>query len=302
MRRYISLLLFIGLAFWSCEEDAEPEPDTTPPTVTITSPQNNTYVYEMVSITCISTDIEGIDKVELWVDGVSIEIIDESEPYSLEWNTTAYEDSTSHTITVRSYDTNGNMTDSSPVILIVDNSNSHPTPVHLYLVAYLDDSFSITWSMNNDDDFSHYELYEITPDSIMTLIKEIAEKTDTNHVVTNLYNSEYRNYMIETEDYWGLTSTSNAVLTYHGDCEPFVDLNGNNLYDADYCEEYVEIFGTLILLDFGLDRIPAEDANGDGDYDDDGDTPPDADGTEGNGVWDGETFEDLNENETWDCY
>ena len=89
---------------------------------------------------------EGIDKVELWVDGVSIEIIDESEPYSLEWNTTSYEDSTSHTITVRSYDTNGNMTDSSPVILIVDNSNSRPNPVYVYPVNYLNGSFSITWS------------------------------------------------------------------------------------------------------------------------------------------------------------
>ncbi len=239
----------------------------------------------MVSITCISTDNEGIDKVELWVDGEPIEVIDESEPYSLEWNTTLYEDSTSHTITVRSYDTNGNITDSSPVILIVDNSNSHPNSVYVNPVNYINGSFSITWSMSIDDDFSQYKLYEITTDEIMTLIKEIDEKTDTNFVVTNLYNNEYRYYMIETKDYWGLTSTSNAVLTYHGDCEPFVDLNGNNLYDADVGEGYADIFGTKVLLDFGLDGLPNT-----GDYGED------------NGVWDGETFEDLNENETWDCY
>ena len=63
-------LIFIGLAFWSCEDA-----DTTPPTVTITSPQNNASVYEMVTITCMSSDNEGVEKVELWVDGVSIEII-----------------------------------------------------------------------------------------------------------------------------------------------------------------------------------------------------------------------------------
>ena len=42
------------------------------------------------------------------------------------------------------------------------------------------------------------------------------------------------------------------------------------MYDADVGEGYADIFGTLVLLDFGLDGIPAEDVNGDGDYDDDG--------------------------------
>jgi hypothetical protein len=78
--------------------------------------------------------------------------------------------------------------------------------------------------------------------------------------------------------------------------EPFVDLNGNGVYDDDVRENYADIFGTLVLLDFGLDGVPAVDNNGDGDYDDDGDIAPDADGTEGNGIWDGETFENLNNN------
>jgi hypothetical protein len=64
-----------------------------------------------------------------------------------------------------------------------------------------------------------------------------------------------------------------------------VDLNGNGVYDADVREGYADIFGTKILLDFGLDGLPNT-----GDF------------GEGNGVWDGETFEDLNENYTWDCY
>ena len=64
VNRIIPLLLFIGLVFWSCEE----EQDTTPPTVTITSLPRD-YVSEIVSITCISTDNEGVEKVELWVNG-----------------------------------------------------------------------------------------------------------------------------------------------------------------------------------------------------------------------------------------
>ena len=59
----------------------------------------------------------------------------------------------------------------------------------------------------------------------------------------------------------------------------------------------------------GLDGIPALDVNGDGDYDDEGDIAPDY--GEGNGVWDGETFENLNNStiivdgvsvETWDIF
>ena len=41
----------------------EDKEDTTPPTVTITSPQNNSSVSEVVSITCMSSDNEGVEKV-----------------------------------------------------------------------------------------------------------------------------------------------------------------------------------------------------------------------------------------------
>ena len=65
MHRYISLILFVGLAFWSCEEEQSEVVDTEKPTVTITYPQNGSTVYEIVTITCISSDNEGVEKVEL---------------------------------------------------------------------------------------------------------------------------------------------------------------------------------------------------------------------------------------------
>ena len=129
MGRYISLTLFIGLAFWSCE-DAE-EPDTIPPTVTIITPQNGSTVLGVVTVTCISTDDDGVAKVELWVDGVSTGINDDSEPYSLDWNTTTLEDG-SFTITVRSYDNSENTTDSDPITLTVDNSSLYDCAGVLY--------------------------------------------------------------------------------------------------------------------------------------------------------------------------
>ena len=153
----ITLLLFIGLAFWSCEEDAEPEPDTTPPTVTISYPLTNSTVSEMVTINCISSDNEGVEKVELWVNGVTTELTDDSEPYSFDWNTTLV-DNGSYSITVRSFDTSENTTDSEPIVLTVDNTQSTPQPINITSVVFDNGGFTITWNQSTDGDFSSYEL------------------------------------------------------------------------------------------------------------------------------------------------
>jgi len=206
--------LLVGvLLFSTCEEPTKP--DTTPPSVTITSPQSGSTVSEVVSVTCISTDNEGVEKVELWIDGVSTGVTDETQPYSMDWNTTTYEDG-SYVITVRSYDTSGNTTDSAPITLTVDNSESSPTPAELYPITYQDDSFTITWSLNNDDDFSSYTLYESTSGDMSdeTLIFETDERTDTTYVVTGIGEDEARYYQVVVEDVWGLQSMSNIQEGY----------------------------------------------------------------------------------------
>jgi Leucine-rich repeat (LRR) protein len=116
MKRLYPLLFISVLIYWGCEDSNDE--DTTPPTVTITSPVGGSTVSVIVSISCISSDNEGVEKVELWVDGVSTDIIDNTEPYSLEWNTLTYDDG-SYGITVRSYDTSGNTTDSELITLVV---------------------------------------------------------------------------------------------------------------------------------------------------------------------------------------
>ena len=184
MKKLYLLLPILFLIYWGCDDKEE---DTTPPTVSITfSPID--YVSEIVSITCISTDNEGVEKVELWVNGVSTGVSDDSEPYSLDWNTTTYEDG-SYVITVRSYDTSGNTMDSDPITLSVDNSGSYPTPVEMYPISFQVGSFTISWSQNNDNDFSSYELYESMSEDMSgeTLIYETDERTDTSFVVTGMF-------------------------------------------------------------------------------------------------------------------
>ena len=157
------LLFILFFIYWGCEEKVVE--DTTPPTVRITSPQNGSTVNEIVIITCISSDNEDVAKVELWINGVTTDLLDNTEPYLFDWNTTLV-DNGNYTISIRSYDTNENTTDSEPILLTVDNTQSNPQPINITSVVFDNGGFTITWNQCIDGDFSSYELEKST-DSIM---------------------------------------------------------------------------------------------------------------------------------------
>ena len=193
------LLLFV---FITCEDEPpEEELDTTPPTVTITSPQNNSTVSEIVIITCMSSDNEGVEKVELWVNGVSTGSTDETEPYSFDWNTTLV-DNGNYNITVRSFDTSDNTTDSEPIVLTVDNTQSNPQPINITSVVFDNGGFTITWNQSTDGDFSSYELeksVESTMDDYQ-MIYTTDELTNTSYVDSDIDPLSYQYYRITVID------------------------------------------------------------------------------------------------------
>jgi len=217
MIRYISLLLFIGLAFWGCEEEVEE--DTTPPTVSISSHSSGQTVYEIVSIIVTTQDNDGISKVEFFIDD-SLVLTDTESPYEHDWNTTQYEDNSEHIVKVISYDNSENFTESQPILLRVDNSTSRPTPSALAPIIY-DNGFQISWSQNNNDDFQSYILYESPSEDMsnQVLVYETENITDITYFKT-LQNFRY--YQIVVEDIWGLQSKSNVEV---GDY--YVELWGN---------------------------------------------------------------------------
>ena len=208
MKRLLLVLLPISLFVFSCEEEVEE--DTTPPTVSIQSPITNQSINEIVTIIVETDDNEEISKVEFYIDD-SLYYTDTESPYEYEWNTTQYDDNSEHIVKVISYDNSGNLTESQPIVLIIDNSTSVPTPSKLYPILY-NDGFQISWSQNNDDDFQSYKLYESLSEDMsnQTLVYETSEREDTNYVVTGI--SEDRYYQITTEDVWGLMSTSDIEV------------------------------------------------------------------------------------------
>ena len=203
MKKLYPLLPVLFLIYWGCEEEVVE--DATPPKVTITSPQNGSTVNEIVTITCISSDNEDVAKVELWVNGVTTDLPDNTEPYSFDWNTNTFEDG-NYTIIIRSYDTNENTTDSEPIVLTVDNLQSKPQPINITSVVFDNGGFTITWNQSIDGDFSSYELEKSTDStmnspSVVFTTDSLEQITYFDTDVDRLIYQYYRITVIDTFDY-----------------------------------------------------------------------------------------------------
>src|SRR5204862_176811 len=97
-----------------------PPPDTTPPTVSITSPASGQTVSGTTSVTADAADNVGVAGVQFLLDGANLGAEDTSAPYSVSWDTTTASNA-SHTLTARARDAAGNTTTSSAVTVTVSN-------------------------------------------------------------------------------------------------------------------------------------------------------------------------------------
>jgi len=61
-------------------------PDTTPPQIAITNPQDNALVSGTVTISVTATDAIGVEKVEFTING-DLRLTATATPYKFEWNT-----------------------------------------------------------------------------------------------------------------------------------------------------------------------------------------------------------------------
>jgi hypothetical protein len=93
--------------------------DTTPPTVTISSPASGATVSGTRSVAATAADNVGVTGVEFFVDGAPLGT-DSTAPYEVAWDTTAASNG-SHTLTARARDAAGNTSTSAPVTVTVSN-------------------------------------------------------------------------------------------------------------------------------------------------------------------------------------
>ena len=90
-----------------------PVVDTTPPTVTITSPANGSTLVTNTKISVSATDNISVSQVSIYIDGV-LKYTGTSAPYTYTWNTKKVAKGT-HTITAKAWDAAGNVGSATPV-------------------------------------------------------------------------------------------------------------------------------------------------------------------------------------------
>ena len=102
-------------------------PDTTAPTVSVTSPASGSAVAGSVNITATAADNVAVAGVRFAVDGVNSGSEDVTAPYALSWNTTTVPNG-SHTLTAIARDSSGNLKTSAAVTVTVANGDTtNPT-------------------------------------------------------------------------------------------------------------------------------------------------------------------------------
>ena len=103
-------------------------PDTTAPTVSITSPAGGTNVSGSISVAATATDNVGVAGVQFQVDSANLGAEDTASPYSAILDTTALADGT-HTLTAIARDAAGNQATSTSVTITVSNAAGQATGV-----------------------------------------------------------------------------------------------------------------------------------------------------------------------------
>ncbi|HMC70104.1 MAG TPA: Ig-like domain-containing protein, partial [Mycobacteriales bacterium] len=105
-------------------------PDTTPPSIAITTPTAGTIVSGTITVAASASDNTGVASVELRLDGASLGTAMAARLYSVSWNTAASPDGP-HTLTAVARDLAGNVTTSAPVAVTVANPKRRLTVTKL---------------------------------------------------------------------------------------------------------------------------------------------------------------------------
>jgi len=126
--------------------------DTIPPTVSITSPANNSTVSRTVSITANASDNVGVASIQFKADGTNLGNAVTSSPYTISWNTAGYTNGT-HTISAVASDAAGNTAASSETI-VVSNSSASAGDLWIYQNSLQSGWSDGSWGLSAATNFS----------------------------------------------------------------------------------------------------------------------------------------------------
>ena len=234
-------LIFIMISF-SCEE-AE-EPDIKPPLVTITSVFNET-VSDTVTVAMMASDNIGIEKVELWVDGLNSGLSDSTEPFEVDVNTLLYEDG-NRILVARASDLAGNTTDSNPVVMPVQNQDIEAPTIQITSIftnEIVSDTVTVTMMASDNIGIEKVELW------VDGLFTGLSDSTEPFNFALNTRDLSNGSHLIvgRAYDLFGnVTDSETRLLATYNDFDPPVI---ETFYFSDYSSSSDTIFIYMAIQD-----------------------------------------------------
>jgi len=186
--------------------------DTTPPTVSISSPVSGSTISGSITVSANASDNVGIAGVQFKLDGADLGSEDTSSSYSISWNTTTASNG-SHTLTAVARDTSNNQTASSGIIATVSNApdTQAPTiPVGLIATAISSTQINLSWTVSTDNvGVTGYKIYRCQGTGCAPTA-QIATTSNTTYSNTGLSPSTAYTYAVSAYDAAGNNSNQSA--------------------------------------------------------------------------------------------
>ena len=208
-----TVLILVSLIVFSCEDSK----DTSPPSVSIISPTESSSVSEITLIQCVASDDDSVRIVELWIDSLATGITDTSKPYEFYWNTVLLPDSTEYSLMVMAEDMSNNISFSSAINVLVDNTGSNPKSLNIKSITYNETKMTIIFEPSQDNDFLNYKILQ----SEMAESEKypIIELSNVNDTIVDIYDFdplEPSLYWVEVEDIHGYKAVGGSYFILDG--------------------------------------------------------------------------------------
>jgi hypothetical protein len=123
-------------------------PDTTPPSVSITSPANGAAVGGTITVSANASDNVRVATVQFRLDGEDLGAPDTSAPYAVSWNTSQTTNGT-HTLTAVARDEAGNTRTSATITVTTSNGGGNPSLSFSATPSSIDSGSTTTLAWNS---------------------------------------------------------------------------------------------------------------------------------------------------------
>ena len=180
-------------------------PDTTPPTVSLTAPANGATVKGTITVSANAADNVAVASVQFKLDGANLGAADTTAPYTFSWDTTNSSNG-AHTLTATATDTSGNTATSAAVGVTVNNAvdTTPPSvPTGLSATAASSSQINLSWNPSTDN-------VGVTGYKVFRAGTQIGTSGTTSYQDVGLAASTSYTYTVAAFDAAGNTSAQSA--------------------------------------------------------------------------------------------